>query len=105
MKVKINYDEDWDVVNVWFYERKDNGYTEVVKPMNLIVQSMEIADKLPEPTLRLERGRATEFLQSLAEALVASGFKPDEIKVQNKQIEAMKYHLEDMRKIVFKGAK
>lgn len=42
-----------------------------------------------------------ETAQSLMDALYSIGFRPSEAKPQDATIESIKYHLEDMRKLVF----
>lgn len=40
--------------------------------------------------------------QSLFDALWSAGFRPNKGEASSAHVEAMKYHLEDMRKLVFK---
>jgi len=100
MRVAINFEPRFGGMAVWFYEdRADGRY--VVKPMQLELEKIPLGESI-EPTLLFDEVNGTEFLNSLATALVGAGFKPDEIKAHDKQVEAMKYHLEDMRNLVFK---
>jgi hypothetical protein len=46
--------------------------------------------------------QTTQFLQSFLDAAWEIGLRPKGYKTQE-QIDAIKYHLEDMRKLVFKG--
>ena len=99
MKVKISYDPDFLGMKVWLYE--DNGSSLIVaEPVNLVMREVELTREI-EPTFTFNKQKGHEFLQSLVNALVEVGFKPDEIKAHNKEIEAIKNHLEDMRKLVF----
>lgn len=97
----VRYDADFGGVAIWLVNQTV-GKREVVRPIDLTITS-ELKPYLeaPEPTFRLSGHQAEQFLQSLAEGLVLSGFKPDELKVANETLRATKYHLEDMRKLVF----
>lgn len=44
-----------------------------------------------------------QFLQALADAAWEAGIYPRQIKDKQDELTAVKYHLEDMRKIVFSG--
>lgn len=54
-----------------------------------------------EPTFRLEQPAA----QLLFNHLWRCGFRPKDGTGNSGHVEAMRYHLEDMRKLVFKGEK
>ena len=54
-----------------------------------------------EPTFVIPRLRAEELLQSLAEALDENGIKTDQDAKLSGTLDATRYHLEDMRKLVF----
>lgn len=45
------------------------------------------------------------FLQSMLDLAWSRGLKPAGYRDENPQLEATKYHLEDMRKLVFREAK
>jgi len=105
MKVSINYDPAFAGMRVWLYEDKPDGSTWVVNPIDLTITSRIDPAEVVPPTFRFDRHNGTEFLQSFANALVEAGFKPDEIKAHDKEVVAIKTHLEDMRTLVFKGKK
>ena len=100
--VIVRYDEPFAGVNVWLIHRRGSKEV-VVQPLDLTMTvDLEPSVEPPEPTLRFHGSDARQFLQGLAEGLVDAGFKPDELKVANERIKATEYHLEDMRKLVFK---
>lgn len=101
MKVFIDYDAPFAGMAIFFYEDRPDGRY-IVLPSELNFKKLVPGENL-EPTYRLDHSKGEEFLQSLSNALVEAGFKPDEIKAGNKEVEALRYHLEDMRKLVFKG--
>lgn len=57
-----------------------------------------------EPTLRLSYPfmQDANILTELVDSLIEQGAKPTKPIKNNEELEAIKYHLEDMRKIVFK---
>lgn len=65
--------------------------------MPLTMQVIE-PGSLIEPTLRLPLGAAQRLMDELWQA----GVKPSQSIGSAGQVEAIKYHLEDMRKLVFK---
>ena len=103
--VIIKYAPEWDGVNVWLVHKAGNQKT-VVNSVDLtMTTTLEPNLEPPEPTLRFNGHDSTQFLQGLTDGLVEAGFKPDAIKVADERVEAIKYHLEDMRKLVFKEDK
>ena len=48
-------------------------------------------------------GDDDELLKALAQGLAEAGYLPDVVMDKNKELEATKYHLEDMRGLVFNG--
>jgi len=102
IKVKIEYDHAIAGMSLWIYDEDADGRITIVEPINLTLRKeYEPGVIAPEPTIRFGRSDGNDFLNGLCNALVEAGFKPDEIKSHNKETEAIKYHLEDMRKLVF----
>lgn len=100
MKVSIQFAPPFAGMAVWLHERRPDGEY-VVMPVALTLKKLGSFGEWPEPTFRFSEPDGMEFLNSLCDALVKAGFKPDEIKASDKQIETIKYHLEDMRRLVF----
>lgn len=99
--VEIRYDETFAGLNIWFIHKNGERIT-TVSPINLEMRlDINPHEITPEPTLRMTSISAKQFLQGLSEALSRTGFIPDSIKASDKEVDAIKYHLEDMRKIVF----
>jgi len=102
IKVKVQDDPEIAGTSVWIYDVAPDGSITVVCPVDLTIRKEYKPSNLSlEPTLRFSRAEGHDFLQGLAQALVANGYRPDELKSTDKQIEATKYHLEDMRRLVF----
>ena len=102
IKVKIEYDYAIAGTSVYIYQENGDGSITLCEPLELTFTRDYDLSKLPEPTFRFNRKDGHDFLQGLAQALAENGFKPDELKAYDKQVEATKYHLEDMRSLVFK---
>jgi len=102
MKVSVSFNPAFAGLDVWLYEDKADGRY-VVEPMDFVVRKLD--DRGAEyitPTFRFNEHSGTEFLNSFVNALVVAGFKPDEIKAHDKEVAAIKYHLEDMRRLAIK---
>ena len=102
--VILRYDEDFRRVNLWLIKKNADGSEVVVQPLNLtLTHTITPGVETPPPTIRFEGAEAHQFLQGLVEGLVASGYRPDMLKAQDREVEALKYHLEDMRKLVMEA--
>ncbi len=101
LKVEIERDASIRGYAIWITNDRPDGKTQLAKPVQF-----EFVDDDPgvnaEPTICLPGRDSDDFLRGFATALAASGFKADELKHIDQQISALKYHLEDMRKLVFK---
>jgi len=98
MKVQIQYGING--IEIYIFE-DSHGRRYVAKPVVLEFEEIKPSERV-HPTLCIDPFRATEFLKSLAEALDKQGVKTEnDYKIQG-ILEATKYHLEDMRRLVFK---
>ena len=104
--VILRYDDAFAGVNLWLVKQCRDGSKVVVNPIDITQTStLEPTMIPPEPTIRFHGHEAQQFLQGLSDGLVEAGFTPDAIKASDKQVEAIKAHLEDMRGLVFKNRK
>lgn len=65
---------------------------------------MEMTDAVLSETFEEERdglGDVTNFLKAIVEAAWEAGIRPDSMKDRQGEIGAVRYHLEDMRRLVF----
>ncbi len=85
-----------------FFEHRD-GKTYVCKPMQIIMEPTGPDGSFSGPSLKFDGVFGDIFLLALAEALDKSGVKTDKDAKIAGTLEATKYHLEDLRKIVFKS--
>lgn len=100
--VIIRYDQEFDHTNVWLVKQMGHERV-VVNPVDLaMTRELGVNEMPPEPTLAFHGNEAHQFLQELTNALVESGFKPDELKALSGELDAVQNHLEDMRRLVFK---
>lgn len=102
-QVILQYNPAWHTMDMWLLKENRDGSEIVVQPLNLtMTTTLTPGLELPPPTLRFaQRGEAENFLNELAKALVKAGFRPDELKAKDNELEATKNHLEDMRSLVF----
>ena len=105
IKVEIERDASMRGYAIWVTNQLPNEAIQLAKPVELQFSPVDYSAAYPEPTLRLYGADADDFLRGFANALVASGFKTDELGNVNQEIVAIKYHLEDMRTLVFKKPK
>lgn len=80
------------------------GKNYVVKPVDFILSEINEADMI-DPTFRLNSHDATEFLQTMADICHERGIRPKSAPILENELSATKSHLEDMRRLVFRGAK
>lgn len=105
--MKIIKRNGWDAaaIDLMFYqERSFNGVRQywVAKPIALEFVKVEDGMPLPdEPTLRLSYEQWLQFVPSLRDLVKDSKIPTDENSAQS-ELKATKYHLEDMRAILFK---
>lgn len=78
----------------------------IAKPLNIEFgeQQEHSAFQLPDPTLFVTRMEFQKLRQSIASEALANGFS-ELVNPFKDQMAAMKYHLEDMRTLVFKEPK
>lgn len=101
--VIIRYDAEFAGLNIWF-ARKEGDTIATVQPIDMtVVSTINPGEITPEPTIKLSDRAATQFLQGLCDALVQAGYKPSVIQAHDKEMEATKNHLEDMRKLVMEA--
>lgn len=103
--ISVRIERDYsrrDGFNIWIIEYDGKGASYVAEPIDLSFKKSGGAEfMLPEPTLRISGPKGPEIMRALAEGLLQVNIIPENKLNSNKQIEAMKYHLEDMRKLVF----
>jgi hypothetical protein len=90
--------EIWsDTIGIRLGVRGESGFAVAMPP------TMQVIDpgSLIQPTLRLPLDAAQRLMDELWQA----GVKPSQSIGSTGQVEAIKYHLEDMRKLVFKESK
>ena len=101
IRVEIERDASIRGYDIWITRERPDSGIQLAKPIEFEFCDAEIGI-LEQPTIRLSGRNSDDFLRGFATALSASGFKVDELKNVNEQISAIKYHLEDMRALVFK---
>lgn len=88
-----------DIVGLTNLDPRTGDLCQIALPTEFVLKNIEDVDfDAPrEPTFSLDYVGA----QSLLDALLAAGVKPSMPADESKQVAALKYHLEDMRKLVF----
>lgn len=90
--------EVWsDAIAIRLGVKTDSGFA-VAKPLTM---ETIVPGSLTEPTFKLPLDAAQRLMDELWQA----GVKPSQSVGSTGQVEAIKYHLEDMRKLVFKESK
>lgn len=99
MEVDIYYNKVRKCLEIYFLNR-DVGKLFVAKPMQFNWVEHKECESV-EPSLRISDFYASDLLKALAEALDKKGIKTEnDFKIQG-LLEATKYHLNDMRRLVF----
>jgi len=96
---------EYDRIDLMFVDRRGERLF-VAEPLTLTMKDLGDggAVRLPEtPTLSIPRDHAKEFFESMAKVAGERGFpSPSEEHVKG-VLKATEGHLEDMRRLVFKG--
>ena len=100
LKVHIQHEPAFRGTSIFLYGRDQQGEF-VIEPMELVVRHYALGEAIDRPTLIFSGHDGESFLQALATALIGLGFKPDVLKASENELSATKYHLEDMRDLVF----
>lgn len=100
MKVKLYIEPALNTLNMIFYD-DINGKRKIASPLKFHFNEPKDGD-IVEPTFSIPEILSKELLQSLADELFKLGIKPlSQLPLEN-EMAAVKYHLEDMRNLVFK---
>jgi hypothetical protein len=101
MKLSIYFEQKaWNQTTaVWLVAENERGERLMAKPMPLIFEPFD-ESKIIEPSLEFTGAIARQFFPALYDALVEAGYAK---KQKDESVDAIKYHLEDMRKLVFEG--
>lgn len=106
MKLKFYFHQTpWaNQTDVYLVGEKADGEVFVAKPCDLVFEPVGSgAVLLPkDPTFRFGGNMSREFFPALVEALAKSGYTYE--SSDKGELKATKVHLEDMRKLAFKGA-
>lgn len=101
MKVKLDYQPEFHRFAMWFYLEKADGKISVVKPMEMVFKDIEEGSSLPEPSLEIPHRLFTMgILQSMVDAIREEGIKSKQDELTEGELKAIKYHLEDLRKLL-----
>ena len=73
--------------------------TRIAKPVLLEMEPLPEAQRI-KPTIVIPRHYAAAFMRSLTEAVDKSGMRPPAMELMRGQLEATKYHLEDLRRLL-----
>jgi hypothetical protein len=103
VKVKVDNSPGFGGVGFFMYNEPDySGKIRVVKKFKLETEEIDQHDVI-SPSFVLDHRDAEEFLQEVTNEAAKRGIFPKDFKQQKDNLEATQYHLEDMRKLVFKG--
>ncbi len=98
IKVRIEIDPRYAGKTLTIIAKREDGYHQAL-PFNLDFTPLE-KGMMASPCFVF--GDDDELLHALAQGLAEAGYLPDVTMDKNRELDATKYHLEDMRKLVFK---
>lgn len=101
MKVSIYTEPRFDRTHILLYLERPEGKRFVVKPTELYFEEYSEAEGAKH-TFSMNGLEAKEFLQSMVDEAAKRGIFPKGKEIIENELTAVKYHLEDMRKLVFK---
>lgn len=98
--VKIRFNPVTEGLGIYFGHRDHQNF-QLAKPVKLEYEKADELDMDIEPTLFIPFHLQSVFLKTLLKAMENQGIKPESTSKIEGLLEATKYHLEDMRTIVF----
>ena len=103
MKIKVHIETDLRYAGktLTIIANRPDGYHQVA-PFNLDFVPLARGE-MAQPCFQF--GDDEELLYALAQGLAKAGYLPDVVMDKNRELEATKYHLQDMRNLVFNGKK
>jgi hypothetical protein len=105
LRVAIEHDPSFRGTSVYIYGVEPNGTTVLVEPMELHLRTITEGERIERPTLQFKGSSGEAFLQSLATALVAAGYRPEALTAKEGVIDAMASHIKDLRRMAFGNIK
>lgn len=102
IKVKIGFAPEWAGTVITILAKRQDGFHQVL-PFNLTFAPIKAGEETSPCLVLDERSDGEELLHALAQGLAEAGYIPDVSRDKENELVAVKYHLEDMRKLVFKG--
>ena len=87
-------------VEIFIFNNQFGQENALAKPIELVMEPFkdERDGKIVPPTMEIHR----DLMQAIVDAAYLNGFKPTTMPESAQELSAVKYHLEDMRKIAFK---
>lgn len=105
IKVYIDYQEYTRKLCLYVFMEHPNGQRSLCVDLNMMEFSEPIDDNvvIDKPTLTLNDMVARPLLQCIVNEAKKIGIVADKTPVLENELTATKYHLEDMRQLVFKA--
>lgn len=104
-EVYVNWKDFARICEVYIVRYCEGEWTEYITKMD--GDKTEVKKVKPhepiQPTMIFYHPLANQILQAFADTCEKHGFRPEGKPVLENELTASKYHLEDMRKLVFKG--
>lgn len=101
MKIKFYFRHEpaFDCVSMYIIKEDQSGQRAIAQPIDLLFKDLSSYEN-PEPTLKISGYLSREFLTAMANGLAESGYRHESNDAG--ELKAIKHHLDDMRKLVFK---
>ncbi len=101
-EVFCEYQDFAHQLNIYIFEIKPDGGRGICTSIDKMTFKSYIDGEMLDPTLSLKGFMARAFLQGMVNAAKKVGISPEGEPILENELVAVKYHLEDMRKLVFK---
>lgn len=103
--VHINHDDYGYTLGIYVFKHNYDQSREFLESLDQPIKVKRFGDgpitEALKPTIFLEGKFGKEFLQAFANALHQKGIRPKAEPVLENEVSSIKYHLEDMRTLVF----
>lgn len=88
-----------ETIGIYIIHHSGDGRRSVAKPVVIELDEVALSEgRIIDPSMRID----TENAQGIFQQLWDRGYRPKNGESSMAHVEAMKYHLEDMRKLAFK---
>ncbi len=101
--VYVHTAPDFGGLGITIMAEDSSGNLYKARPVEMVFDKIEPGEFLDRPTIRFPQRDGRLFLEAMLKAAEGMGLTSEKEKESKGEMAAVRYHLEDLRKLVFKG--